>query len=266
MSFVLYRRPGGVVFLDDEPDYLEMLAEVMPADCYVRLFAHPADCHDYLKEEVMLWDADTCAQQRIITRWHEGASLISQVLSYWRENGNRRFGLTQICIVDYSLPAMSGLDVLSRLSEWPGVRVLLTGRADEQIAVSAFNRGLIDLFLPKQSPELRLRLVSAIQNLPGFLSVGYQQTWRATMTHEQLALLRDEAISHMLQSMALKHGWVEHVVIGAPFGVLALDSRGHVNWLQLETGDKLSELAEMAEVQGWSASIVQDIRSGKKTS
>ena len=38
MSFALYRRPGGVVFLDDDPDYLEMLAEVMPLDWYVRLF------------------------------------------------------------------------------------------------------------------------------------------------------------------------------------------------------------------------------------
>ncbi len=32
MSFPLYHRPGTVAFLDDDPAYLEMLADVMPRD------------------------------------------------------------------------------------------------------------------------------------------------------------------------------------------------------------------------------------------
>ena len=40
------------------------------------------------------------------------------------------------------MPAMNGLQVLGELVNWSGSRVLLTGRADEQIAVSAFNAGL----------------------------------------------------------------------------------------------------------------------------
>jgi hypothetical protein len=38
------------------------------------------------------------------------------------------------------------------LLDWPGSRVLLTGQADEQVAVKAFNSGLIDQFVPKQAP------------------------------------------------------------------------------------------------------------------
>ena len=45
MSFPIYRRPGGVVFLDDDPAYLEMLAEVMPEQWSVRLFVHPDGLH-----------------------------------------------------------------------------------------------------------------------------------------------------------------------------------------------------------------------------
>ena len=62
----------------------------------------------------------------------------------------------------------------------------------------------------------------------------------------------------------LRQGWVEHVVIGAPFGVLALDAKGRVSWLQLEPAENLPELAEMAESQGWDAPTVLDIRTGKK--
>lgn len=264
MSFALYRRPGGVVFLDDDPDYLEMLAEVMPLDWYARLFLRPVDCINSLQQEPPLWEADAWRQQEIINRWRDGVALIPQILQYWREDGAARFALTQVCVVDYSMPAMSGLRALSELTNWSGSRILLTGRADEQLAVSAFNRGLIEQFIPKQSPQLRQRLSEAIQNLLRLPDARHQQTWRATLTREQHALLSNPPISQALENLALRQGWAEHVVIGAPFGVLALDRKGGVRWLQLESGENLPELAEMAESQGWDAATVQDIQAGKK--
>lgn len=263
MSFVLYRRPGGVVFLDDDPDYLEMLAEVMPADWHARFFLRPVACIETLLREPARREADAWQQQEIVNRWREGASLIPQILQYWREDGIARFALTRVCVVDYAMPAMSGLRVLSELTDWSGSRILLTGRADEQLAISAFNRGLIEQFIPKQSPGLRLHLTTAIQSLRQLPDERYQQVWRATLTREQHALLCDPLFSGELESLALKQGWIEHVVIGAPFGMLALDQNGGVSWLQLEPADKLQELAEMAASQAWDEATVQDIRSGK---
>lgn len=264
MSFALYRRPGGVVFLDDDPDYLEMLAEVMPEQWYVRLFGRPVACIEALLEEPALWEADAWRQQEIINRWREGSPLIPQILKYWQDDGSARFGLIQVCVVDYSMPAMSGLRVLSELSAWSGARILLTGRADEQLAVSAFNRGLIDQFIPKQAPEIRLRLIDAIRHRLSIPNARHEQNWRATLSREQHALLCDPAIAQSLESLSQKYGWTEHVVTGAPFGILALDTKANVNWLQLEPAEKLPELAEMAESQGWDAMTVRDIRSGVK--
>ena len=252
------------MFLDDDPDYLEMLAEVMPLEWYVRLFLRPVACIEALLAEPARWEADAWRQQEVISSWREGASLIPEILRYWREDGTQRFTLTQVCVVDYSMPAMSGLGVLSELKDWSGSRILLTGRADEQLAVSAFNRGLIEQFIPKQSPEIRLRLIDAIQNLRDRPDARRQQTWRATLSREQHDLLCDPAIAQELENLTLRQGWLEHVVIGAPFGLLTLDQKGRVNWLQLEPADKLAELAEMAESQGWDAATVQDVRNGKK--
>jgi CheY-like chemotaxis protein len=264
MSFALYRRPGGVVFLDDDPDYLEMLAQVMPLDWYVRLFLRPVACIESLLEEPPRWEADAWRQQEIINRWREGEPLIPQILQYWRDDGTARFALTQVCVVDYSMPAMSGLRVLSELTGWSGSRVLLTGRADEQLAVSAFNRSLIEQFIPKQAPDIRLRLTSAIQGLLHVADPRHQQTWRATLSREQHALLCSPSVAQALESLALQQGWIERVAIGAPFGVLALDNKGRASWLQLEPAANLQELAEMAESQGWDAPTVQDVRTGKK--
>jgi hypothetical protein len=141
---------------------------------------------------------------------------------------------------------------------------LLTGRADEQLAVSAFNRGLIDQFIAKQSPGIRLRLTEAIQGLRHLPDTRHQQTWRATLSREQHALLCEPAVSAALEQLALQQGWIERVVIGAPFGMLALDAQGGVNWLQLEPAENLKELAEMAESQNLDAATVQDIGAGRK--
>ncbi|MHB1199065.1 MAG: response regulator [Polaromonas sp.] len=264
MLLALYRRPGGVIFLDDDRDYLEMLAEVMPPDWYVRLFLRPVACIELLLQEPARWEADAWAQQEIINRWREGAGLIPQILQYWRDDGSARFAYTRVCVVDYAMPAMSGLRVLSELTDWSGSRILLTGRADEQLAVSAFNRGLIEQFIPKQSTDIRLRLSDAIQSMRHLPDARHQQTWRATLSRAQHALLCDPAIAQALEALILRQGWIEHVVIGAPFGVLALDPKGGVSWLQLEPADKLPELAEMAASQGWDAATVQDIRAGIK--
>lgn len=264
MSLALYRRPGGVIFLDDDRDYLEMLAQVMPPDWYVRLFLRPVDCIEQLMQEPARWEADAWTQQEIINRWREGTGLIPQILQYWRDDGSARFAFTRVCVVDYAMPAMSGLRVLSELSGWSGSRILLTGRADEQLAVSAFNRGLIEQFIPKQSTDIRLRLNDAIQGMRDRPDARHQQNWRATLSRAQHGLLRDPAIAQALEALILRQGWIEHVVIGAPFGVLALDPKGGVSWLQLEPAENLPELAEMADSQGWDAATVQDIRTGIK--
>lgn len=264
MSFTLYRRPGAVVFLDDDPDYLEMLAEVMPLDWLVRLLMRPVACIEMLLAELPARESDLWRQQAIVNRWQEGVALIPQILSYWREDGTNRFSRTQVCIVDYSMPSMSGLRVLNGLSSWSGYRILLTGRTDEQLAVSAFNRGLIEQFIPKQTPDIRLRLTAAIQALLHRADPRYEQVWRGTLSREQNALLDDPLMSAALEKLAHGQGWVEHVVIGSPFGILALDNRGRAVWLQLEPSNRLAELAELATSQGWDANSVQEIADGKK--
>ena len=182
MTFPLYRRPGGVIFLDDDPDYLQMLAEVMPAGWYVRLLMSPLSCIEVLVAETALQEADAWQQQDIIKRWRDGAPLIAGILNYWQQGASARFGLTEVCVVDYAMPAMSGLQVVGELQAWPGARVLLTGRVEEQLAISAFNRGLIDKFVPKQVSDLRLRLTEAIGSLLERPRERYQQIWRATLS------------------------------------------------------------------------------------
>ena len=262
MNFPLFHRPGSVVFLDDDPDYLEMLGLVLPRHWHVRLFLHPEECIAHLNREPPFWEADAWSQQEIIQQWHSGKPLIPQILRYWSRS-TERFALTRVCVFDYSMPAMDGLQALSRLVEWPGARVLLTGQADEQIAVRAFNERLIDQFIAKQTPEISRRLVGAVDQLLGVPHPRHAQTWRASLSAAQYGWLRQPGVERDLAAVAAQQ-WAEYVVIGAPFGVLGLDASGQVSWLQLETREGLKAQAELAEVEGLGRPALDDIRQGQR--
>ena len=73
MSFFTPPTSRSVVFLDDDPDYLEMLAEVMPPGWHVRLLLSPVDCIEELMQEAdSQWEADGWRQQEIVNRWQGG--------------------------------------------------------------------------------------------------------------------------------------------------------------------------------------------------
>jgi hypothetical protein len=84
-----------------------------------------------------------------------------------------------------------------------------------------------------------------------------------TLGPEQNALLRLPSVARDLAGFASKR-WVEHVVIGDPFGVLGMHASGHVSWLQLETPEGLTALAELAEVEGVPPSALDEIRQARK--
>ena len=262
MTFPLFHRPGTVVFLDDDPDYLEMLALVLPRGWPLKLFLRPADCIAHLMQEPPFWEADAWNQQQLIALWREGKPLIPQILAYWSRY-TERYALSRVVVVDFSMPGMDGLQVLAELGDWPGARILLTGQADEQVAVRAFNRGLIDQFIPKQTQDISRRLREAVEHLLFTSHARHAQLWRSTLSQEQSSWLRSPGVDAWLANFTQKH-WVEHVVIGAPFGVLGMDTNGKVAWLQLETRQGLGALAEIAELAGVAPADVAEIRSGTK--
>ncbi len=262
MSLSLCQRPACVAFLDDDDAYLEMLAMVIPASWQMECFARSTVFLERLREEPELWETDTCKQQQIVDRWRQGQPLVPQILRYWAEEP-QRLALCSVAAVDYSMPGMDGLQVLAQLPNWVGSRVLLTGQADEQVAVSAFNRSLIDLYLPKQTPNMARALMAAIEAMLGRPNPRHQQIWRSTLTSEQNALLLRDGVAAQLDAV-LRAQWVEYIFIGQPFGVIGQDRDGNLGWLQLETTSGLADLAELARAQNAPASLVRAIENGEQ--
>lgn len=75
-----------------------------------------------------------------------------------------------LCIIDYDLPGINGLDTLIRMRQRkPGLQVIMTSGANsESIAVSAFRQGIIDYLSRNESDSPRV----LAERIDGFLKSG----------------------------------------------------------------------------------------------
>lgn len=261
LTLPLYGRCGAVLFLDDDQAFLEMLGHVLPQRLQVHLYAQPNVFLDRMRTEPARWEADASQHVLMVERWRQGRPLIPQLLRYWAHQP-QRYDLVQVCSVDYAMPGMNGLMVLDELHDWPGARVLLTGQADEQVAVQAFNSGLIDHYISKVDPSVVQRLTAAVDRLCHKAHPRLNTVWRAALQPAQCTLLQVPSVTRALQTYAQAH-WVEYAVLGAPFGLLGLDANGGVQWLQLEPLHSLADLAELARSAGLSPDALEAVMQGE---
>ncbi len=261
MRFPLYHRPNVLTFLDDDASYLETLALVIPAHWSVRLFTHADDCLAQLEREHVLWKEDVWMHQAMVNEWHAGTALIPKILAYWTSH-SQRHPLTQTCVVDFAMPAMTGLDFLEKLPAWPANRVLLTGKADEFVAIAAFNKGLIHSFVTKQHPHIGKHLTHILTGQHCKPMDFHDSIWRSALTHEQYAVLQETTVRQDLHTLVSERQWVEYVVVPAPFGILALDQHARAHWVQLELRSDLEAAANLAQDTGQTSAVLQKIRAG----
>ena len=82
-----------------------------------------------------------------------------------------RFNDVSVIIVDYYMDEMNGIEVCETLSKHPAKKILLTGGADkENIAIDAFNKGIIHRFINKTDPDFPSQIRQAIYMQRGIFS------------------------------------------------------------------------------------------------
>lgn len=157
-------NPTKVLFVDDNPEYLKSIETVLSEKTYLSLFYEsPSKALKYLNEEytpdpfTLRWldqpDATTL----------EHKTLDVNIRDIYKEvYNNKRFDQVSTVIVDFDMPEMNGLEFCSAIENKHIQKILLTGAADEHLAVEAFNEGIIQRFLQKQDSEIFTKLEDSI--------------------------------------------------------------------------------------------------------
>ncbi|WP_144140626.1 response regulator [Paraburkholderia sp. BCC1884] len=155
--------PATVVFVDDNDSYLDALRRFFPDVSTHLFYTRPQTALAFIRQHARensleFASASACLSETGFERLVE-TSAERDILS--RDD---RFAEVAAVVVDYDMPGMSGVEFLSSISHLRCAKVLLTGVADETVAVKAFNAGIVDLYLRKTEPDSGNRLVNFLKD------------------------------------------------------------------------------------------------------
>ena len=262
--------PSTVVFVDDSRDFLSNLSLQLDAGLAFRLYDSPVDALLALNCSP---NHKTLVEQAFsISHCDEDLSLSHHVIdlnlgSILREVHNeQRFGQVSVLVVDYDMPEIDGLELCRNLRNPEIKKILLTGKADEKVAVRAFNEGLIDRFILKQDGDVfsLLRRAIADLQLAYFESLG-------RMVMDALALgshafLRDPVFIEEFRLICKRLNIVEFYISAIPDGILMLDTDGAASLLIVQDEDEMLSHFEIAYDQAAPQALLDILKSNRAIS
>lgn len=259
--------PTTVVFVDDSASFLDNLILHLNPRMAFRLF-------DSAAEALMMVNMDGRVMPessryfapypfpKDLPYGHRAIDLNVDLI-HREVHNEHRFEQVSVAVVDYEMPGIDGLKFCRSIQDPAVKKILLTGKADEKIAVRAFNEGIIDRFITKQDPNAATVLNEAI--------VEMQQAYFhdvARMLHEVLkldrpAFLYDLLFANKFRQICAELDIAEYYLCGEPDGMLMIDSDGHSHQLIIKTDQAMIGHFEVAYAQAAPEGLLAALKSGR---
>jgi CheY-like chemotaxis protein len=157
-----------------------------------------------------------------------------------------RFAIPSVLVVDYSMPQMNGVEFCEAVAHLPCKKILFTGAADEKVAVSAFNRGLIDRYIKKSDDHALDLLEMEVAALQEQYFDNRSDTLREMVALHDYRFLTDPALAEVVRELKRTLGFVEHYIFPNPTGILFLDHNGKATLMAIETEESMKSQYEIA--------------------
>jgi CheY-like chemotaxis protein len=261
MILPIYQHPTMTVLVDDSPSFVHSLrfqlgpsfpsigfSDTGAAIAWLRRHAAaPAALASLLSPSV---DTYTFAPQPYNIALH-----VEQVCGIRRLA--QRFLTPSVLVVDYAMPGMDGIQFCEAVRDLPCRKILLTGVADERVAIEAFNRGLIDRYVRKSDVHALDRLEAELTQLQEGYFLAQSEALRMLLSLHDYSFVNDPAICGLVRELGARHKIVEHYLFKTPPGFLMYDRDARPWLLAVETEQSMNAHFEIALDAGAPASLLE---------
>ena len=154
---------GTIVILDDDVNFLSTEFDFLKRNKHrVEKFSSVSEAIDYCEKSISV--NKIMPINSVLAEEIEGSAIeiyVRQIIKIF--NSNFKQEIIPVVIADYDMPEMDGLSFFRKIKKLRSYKILLTGVADESIAIKAFNEGLIDFYITKNGIDLFDELLEAIE-------------------------------------------------------------------------------------------------------
>lgn len=245
-------HPTKILFIDDNKVYMERVMLSLRNNSSFINFTEPLKSIHYLNEcynqssfiqncsiKPDLNKIEDAELDRLIFSEIDLRSIQKEIMR------PERYNEIAIAIIDYAMPDMDGLTLSLALKKiYPMLQIiLLTGEADEPLAIDAFNEGIISQYIKKSTTKLKDHLLSVIDKLQHryFFTLSNSILEKANDLGEynKLGRLNDPELISIFNNICKKHHIIEYYLLDDTGSFLLLDIEGNPFWFVIQNAEEI---------------------------
>lgn len=262
----LFYYPTQVVLVDDDANFLDAVSLLLNRSLNYRLFQSARQALEHVNKAVFHGEVIRRSYSSYKTGPFDSDTLTHiDINAMHKEIYNAdRFLMPSVVVIDYSMPEMSGLEYCVSLTNPYVKKILLTGRANTDLAVQAFNEGLIDQFISKKDPQLAQKLNRSIASLQHqYFNRSFKLLTDPVVANSQSRFLTNPEFIEFFNILRTEHGIVEYYLIDMPYsGFLLLDVKGRVSLVLIMSQVALLEHLRQCQARGAPKDLLDALEKG----
>ncbi|KTD17561.1 response regulator [Legionella jordanis] len=261
--------PSTALFVDDSRDFLLNFVLQLDEGLSFRVFDVPFEALDYIHQKRCELDM---LSQRCLSEYTEtkncpltNHTVNLDLAAIHAEIYNpRRFSEISVVVVDYAMPSMDGIEFCRRIGNKNIKKILLTGQADEKLAIEAFNEGLIHRYIQKSDPNVAELITKSISDLQLQYFQSMSEMIVRMLSVSSPSCLHDRKFAEFFWKLRQEKGIVEYYLADNSGSFLLLDEDANAHFLIVKNEADMRLHYDLALDNGASEEVLDQLASGEK--
>lgn len=218
LTVPLFYFPSTILFVDDNKNFLSSIRLKIDNQLITAALNDPQLALDFLKSKI--------TNNTLINIFADFPNNDINRLDDFFNNSNR-FNEVSILVVDQDMPNINGIELCRALKNHPIKKIMLTGVSDSKVAIQAFNEGLIDKFILKNSIHIFKDLNSMINDLQHTFFLHLSLKLMSTGTNSLHPFLQEAAFCEFLINLCIENNISEYYILNNEANFLLIDYNGN---------------------------------------
>ncbi|HEX4045960.1 MAG TPA: hypothetical protein VHZ76_09890 [Gammaproteobacteria bacterium] len=236
--------PTTIIVVDDEQKFLDELKLGLDDRFACKFYDKPEKVIEYFNNDYQFISfINSCLLSDNDQLDHGSQDLDLRLIrnEVYRKN---RFSQPSVFMTDYVMPGKNGL-VCCQLTPFPLIKILLTGQADNNVAVEAFNKGIIDKFIQKSAGFIEV-VNTVIRELQIKYFINLSDKLYDMLPNSTKKCLTDPVFVDFFYALCEEKKIVEYYLTDESGSFLMLDITGKPSWLAIANDEQMESYYEIA--------------------
>lgn len=256
-----YSHPSTIVIVDDHARFLRDMEINVPRDVLYKSFEDPREAMNHINDFGGV--EKNLVHRAMSLHSQAGERVLLEVNIGLLEDGimdANRFNLPTVLITDFMMPGLDGLELCAGITDQQVKKILLTGKAEENTGIDAFNSGLIDGFVMKSRDDAADVVFNLATQLQEKYFTDLQNPWLGG-SGMITTFFDDAGAIARIQEIMEEGSYIEHYLTTNPFGYVVVTADGKIGRIGIFGEEEMQAQVALAKATNAPVSVIDKLQN-----